>query len=320
MQTALFNKFDRKFKELERRTGGDPSRIEWLVRNCPDVRCLVGTLYFWHAEFSAHLIDRTHVEAYPWFISRYREYRERYFPRIQAVYGRLSLEALVQDEVNGIPAEEILYPEGPRADSETRFQYFMPGIRGEAEAIELVFHWAYNMSDGSAHEEELVRGVEAWEYFTETIGIDLAGIEERWAKLPRAIVPMSASAAPGDQRKARLLDLLDNASKAYVFGLPAAAVAICRAVCELVLKTYYVEGEAVGDSLIREVIPLAERRYEWLVALDLKRYVRFTNTIMHEGARPAAMSEVEDETVRQFLETIKTLIERGASAASNLAH
>jgi hypothetical protein len=111
-----------------------------------------------------------------------------------------------------------------------------------------------------------------------------------------------------------LFELLEEAAKAYVFGLPAASMAMCRAVCDMVLRTYCEPGECEGKSLGKKVIPMAEKRYEWLKELNLKGYVDFANKIMHEADR--SLTDKEDETVRQFLETIKTLIEQAPRAAT----
>ena len=44
-----FNEFDKKFQQLERRCGNDPSRIEWLVENNQEWRKIIRSLYPWEA-------------------------------------------------------------------------------------------------------------------------------------------------------------------------------------------------------------------------------------------------------------------------------
>lgn len=321
MQATLLNRFDRKFRELERRTGSDASKIEWLVKNSADIRRLVGTLYLWETEFKRYIFDETHVEVPTWFLSRFREYNKKYEPEIHRIYGKMMLLALAQDRVDGVPSEEIFRPEGRPYDSDHRFDYFDPATCDAVDAIEFVWHYVYETSDGSTRDkwldEELRRGVEAWDYFTETIGVDFSGVDHRWRKLPRALVPIGRPNPASNRQKAVLFELLREAAKAYVFGLPAASMAMCRAVCDTVLRTYCEPGECEGKSLGRKVIPMAEKRYDWLKTLNLKAQVDLANKVMHEADRP--LTDKEDETVRQFLETIKALIEQAPRPTTDQA-
>ena len=47
----------------------------------------------------------------------------------------------------------------------------------------------------------------------------------------------------GASEKGSLLHLLDDAVRAYVSGAPAAAIALCRAALEMVLKRHYGHGQ-----------------------------------------------------------------------------
>lgn len=315
-KTALFNEFDRKFRELKRRSGNDPSRIEWLVKNSPDVRRLVGALYFWERDFDSKLSQHRFLGDVPsWFIEPYKRYKERFAPEVGRVYGRLWLLTVFADGVDGIPAEEILNPVGspPPKDSDESDKdeiagWFTPGMGGGAEAVDSIIHWLWNMHDGSDHAEDLRTGLDAWDWFTETVGIDLPGIEERWGKLPRALIPTHVTRPAGTATRDGLVELLDDATKAYVFGLPAAAVAMCRAVCERVLKEFYF-GDDEREDTLGNLVFLAEKKYEHIKQMKLPRYIRLANDVMH-SYQGGQLSDNELEVVRQFLETTKALIEQ----------
>jgi hypothetical protein len=56
-------------------------------------------------------------------------------------------------------------------------------------------------------------------------------------------MPAHVSNEHGLTEKGSLNDLLDDAVRAYVFGAPAAAIAMCRAALEMVLKRHYGQGQ-----------------------------------------------------------------------------
>ena len=101
---------------------------------------------------------------------------------------------------------------------------------------------------------------------------------------------------------------------AYVYGLPKAAIAMCRAVLEIILKQFYLsadDGQQGEDDLnLAELIVLAERRYRRLEQLKLHQLRKRANEILHDYTESGPSSDDIDQTVHQFLETIKTLIEQ----------
>lgn len=312
---AGFNEFDQRFRYLERRAGNDPTRIAWLVRNSPEVLKLVGFLYFWEREFESKCAEHRFLSNVPrWFIDRYRTYKTRFGPEIQRVYGELWLLALIQDDVHGIPASVILSPGRPsppgKAPPGDVSGWFVPGEG--AEALDTVVHYLWQKyedhgADDPHLAERLRTGLDAWEWFTETVGIDLAAIERRWKTLPRTLIPSRVD--PGSDAGAQqgLMALLDDATRAYVFGLPAAAIAMCRAVCERVLREFYCPDRSQEDGL-STLIYLAEKQHSRIRDLQLRGLVQRANQVMHNYPG-GQVSEEELEIARRFLETAKTLIE-----------
>jgi hypothetical protein len=309
-----FNKFDQMFKLLERRSGNDPSRIAWLVKNDREVRQLVGTLYFWDAEFKVELAKQRFLRNVPrWFLESYKIYKDRFGSEVNKIYGSLILNAFGEDEVDGIPLSEILNPDCPHLpkngednDPDEILGWFVPGVGG-AETVDMVMDYVWNMHESSDHADDLRTGLDAWNWFTETVGVDLAGIEQRWMRLPRTLIPSDVERTTSAVGRDGLVELLDDATKAYIFGLPAAAVAMCRAICERVLKEFYFGKDQNGEKLGNLAI-LAEKKYEQIKDIKLGQYIALANNVMH-NYRGSQFSDNELEVVRQFLETTKTLIE-----------
>lgn len=302
----LFNKFDRAFTQLERRTGSDPSRIEWLIYNEATARRVVGTIYYLDRTFQAAHFRRPAMQVPPWFLHRYKNYRRRFAPAVDDAYGRLEFRAIDEGVVDGIPAEEIFAPRDPDLDGGDTY---IPGCG--AEDVDLIFRWVANMMDGSMWEKDLKRGIDAWSHFTDVVGIDLDGIEARWNSLPRTLIPSGGAGGAAAPATADVEGLLNQAMRAYVFGLPEAAMAMCRAVSELVLRRYYTttgDEEAEGRKL-GALIVIAERNFGRLKKLALKTHADSANGVLHRyraGQRP---SEERNQQVLSFLTTLQTLIE-----------
>ncbi|RWD01428.1 MAG: hypothetical protein EOS58_25465 [Mesorhizobium sp.] len=304
-----FNEFDRLFQELERWSGNDASRIEMLIKNSGDARRVVGSLYFWEHAFETERANGRFLRNVPgWFIGRYKLYKETFANEVNRIYGRLSFLALfpqANDEVDGIPASEILNPGGQPPSRTTSSAKPLDA----AKAVDSMVQWFWEV------EEDRREGVEAFDWFTETVGIDLAKIEERWEKLPRTLIPLHTEGPVEDGATGALIDLLDDATKAYVFGLPAAAVAMCRAVCDRVLREFYFTDGQEATKSLKKLAILAEKRFEHIGQLRLPFYIDKANEVMHRY-QGGQLSEAELEAVREFLETTKALIENAPQAPS----
>jgi hypothetical protein len=106
-----------------------------------------------------------------------------------------------------------------------------------------------------------------------------------------------------------LLHLLDDAVRAYVFGAPAAAIAMCRSALEMVLKRHYGHGQWENAKL-GQLVFLASKQYDFIEKASLRRLVKQGNLILHNYSQIDRLSEQEDQTIRLFLETVKFLIQR----------
>ena len=314
IELADFNRFNKDYEYLVRMTGKDASRIELLVQNNPDMRRLVGRLYYWDIDFKGQRRTLSFVAGVPdWFGDHYGTYRNKFAPEVDRVYGRFDLLARFgeSDEVDGIPAEEILHPGGrpPRSDQPGDFSaaFFLSA----AEAVEFVMSWVNETHADRDIHEELREGLDAWDYLTETIGVDLDAIERRWQKLPRALIPRHVSDNSASGSGDPLLELLSNAINAYLFGAYAAAIVVCRAVCEKVLKEHYLDEREYRDAdgrnePLKQLIYLAEEKFEHLRKLRLDHFREFANRVVHDYGR---VEGDEEDVVCDFLETAKTLIE-----------
>jgi hypothetical protein len=152
----------------------------------------------------------------------------------------------------------------------------------------------------------------ALNHLIDTVGLNLPSVFRRWRNVPVILMPAHVSKRYGASDKGSLLHLLDDAVQAYVFGAPAAAIAMCRAALDMVLKQHYGEGKWDRAGL-ETVVSLASKRFDFINENELKFLVRHANRILHDYVAVDRISPEDDRTIVVFLTTVKSLIERAPS-------
>jgi hypothetical protein len=211
-------------------------------------------------------------------------------------------------------------PEPPTAGGEPRdpnpeFDDSFDPIRHDGgAAIELGIRQLGEMASNyvqSDHAENRCRlALDAYDYLIETIGLNVQEVFRRWRKLPVVFMPAHVANRYGTNDKGSLLHLLDDAVRAYVFGAPAAAIAMCRAALEMVLKRHYGHGQW-EDKPLDDLIVLASYRYSKLVQKEkIDPFRKLANGILHKYDHVNRLSEEDERTVLNFFRTLKYLIQR----------
>ncbi len=113
----------------------------------------------------------------------------------------------------------------------------------------------------------------------------------------------------GASEKGSLLHLLDDTIRAYVFGAPAAAIAMCRAALEVVLKQHYLPDQQ-NNSDLSDLIILADKRYEFVQAGKIDPIRKKANGILHKYHDVERLSEEDERTILSYLKTLRFLIQR----------
>ncbi len=115
---------------------------------------------------------------------------------------------------------------------------FDPLEHDGGEALEMGIQY---LADREEHGDYIIENIgristSAYDYLTQTIGIDVPDVFRRWRKVPVTFMPTHVSNKHGLTEKGSLYALLDDAVRAYVCGAPAAAITMCRAALEMVLS------------------------------------------------------------------------------------
>jgi hypothetical protein len=142
-------------------------------------------------------------------------------------------------------------------------------------------------------------GSDAYDYLVKTIGLDIRSAFGRWRKVPVVFMPAHVSNRYGASDKGSLPHLLDDAVRAYVFGAPAAAIAMCRAAYHMV-KRHYTHEE------LENVIVLASRRFDY----SIKQLVGRANEVMHNYDNRRRLTAEDDRIILNFLATVKFFVEQ----------
>ena len=146
--------------------------------------------------------------------------------------------------------------------------------------------------------------------FLELTDLNLIAARNRAAVAPDILMPEHISTKLNNQEQIALYELLEQALNAFVFGSPAAAIALLRSVVELVLSEHY--GSRGRD--LQELIDNAKGLPKNARSDRLHKIRRAANQVLHysvadDGAVSAMRGEIAVENVLSFTTVVRDLIE-----------
>ena len=157
----------------------------------------------------------------------------------------------------------------------------------------------------------------ALKFLIEDIGIDLEEVFYRYHDVPNFLIPKHVSDKHGLTARDGLYGLLNDAIKAFVAGAPAASIAMCRAVLEIILKQHYVTDHTYKtrdgkerDLGLKDLIIYASERFDFIQRKRTDRLRVAGDAILHNLSTGRKITNEEEETILDFFKTIAFLIER----------
>lgn len=326
-QISEFEQFLLLFNQLQA-TAGTPSRFKTFYSESAPIRRAGDALesFLMRTDFERKKFHgpKRFLQVPANFENRWREFKEDWQPLLYDIIfaDLLPLLELEPDYDPEAKTDQLVSPD-PETDSN-----FDPMCHDGGAALDLgigyLEHEYECRKDGEFIDDERISnichiGLGAFEYLKNTIGLDLSDLFRRWRRVPVVFMPAAVSNAHGSE-KGSLHDLLDDAVRAYVCGAPAAAMAMCRAALEQTLKTHYLSRSDYiyktkknedREKGLRELISLAEKRYEHIVKKEALDYgIRLADNIMHNYSRERRLDQEDNRAIREFLVTLKTLIEK----------
>ncbi len=242
---TVFENYLLLFSELKRRTHDDPERIRWLWKQSKKLRNIGENIRRLHGDLERALV-RSHKligPVPPGFDEAFTDYRERY----QEIISGAWVDAFWDEGLESMNARKA-QTEDDQEESEERFviEEFDPEVDDAYEEFVRVIEYArlsVEIVESGGHDDPILinglsRGLGAWDFYRDPIGVDMEGIARRWKKVPHFFIPRHVLDRYGRSERGSLSHLLNDAIRAYVFGVPTAAIVMCRTVYEEFLKKH----------------------------------------------------------------------------------
>lgn len=309
----LYEEFIVRFNRLKDAAGGQPQRVLTFYKDSREIRDALRDLYMFLArtDLERRISEsKLVIPRAPGFLTAWKEYEAKW--RFEVSFPRYSLLADKQELWDDVEAEppSCTASDEPKDPDPELDETFDPRWHDGGAAIDL----GISSLEGEANSYDILGNqarltVGAYDYLSNTIGLDMRKVFRRWRKVPVVFMPAHVANHYRDSDKGSLPDLLDDAVRAYVFGATAAAIAMCRATLETVLKRHYGHGQW-GEKGLGELVALASYRFDFIQEGKIKPLVDAANRILHDYTRAASLTDEDDRTIISFLKTLKYLIER----------
>jgi hypothetical protein len=275
-------------RNLRERTGNNPSGARRALDKFPDLAYSIGRLREIYEQLNRHRrfgARRFVVQAHPEFQRAFKDYRDRWRRELQRMLNEdpgLGLKDIEPIEIDLGAPEEVTTPVETGSEGfgwEERWQ-FDP----ERDKLTEMLHWLQSVVRGTALDDWDDRAVEAVDWLEHSVGLDFDDIQRRWIEFPVIVVPQHVSDKYGPDQPRGLYGGLNQIRQAYIVGADFAAIAMCRAVTDLLIRDHYNNG-AEGD-----LTPLIRRteekpRFAFLRRFNLTAKVREANDILHQIGR-----------------------------------
>jgi hypothetical protein len=298
---SLFEEFLLYFETLKSVAKGEPCRVVTFSNESQAIKNAVNALqtFLVSTDFERRVFHgprKLLAQVPEHFEIAWGEYRSSWLPMIM--------------ELNDWDEDLSLAEwEGGSAWSSFWHSEFDPKYHDGGRWIAAGIEYLADLSDADHLDNDRQITIGALDYLTDTIGLDVSDVFQRWRKVPITFMPAHVSNKHGQTEKGSLYDLIDNAVRAYVCGAPAAAIAICRAALEMVLNDHYGKGQW-GKVKLGKMIVLASQRFDFVHEGRLRRLTNNANSILHSYSKTVRMSEEDEETILEFMKTVKFLIQR----------
>jgi hypothetical protein len=153
------------------------------------------------------------------------------------------------------------------------------------------------------------RAAGALKWIQETIGLDFSEVERRWKEFPVITVPKHVSDKHGIEDPYSLFGYLTQIRLAYMIGADLAAIAMCRAVTEILIRVHYNQDDKTD---LMTLIKSTQKRREGSVLRDrnIVAKVQAANDILHVNKGDIEHRDRSRALIRDWVEALQELIVR----------
>jgi len=192
------------------------------------------------------------------------------------------------------------------------FEFFDPDWHSAADHFAgILEHLKFKADDGEF--PFFSRAVEALEWFKNTVGLDFASIEERFKEFPVLVIPKHVSDKHGPDEPRSLYAYLNDVRRAYVTGADLAAIAMCRACTEILMRRHYNrDDETKLTRLVKDT--QQKREFQHLRAHNLVLKIEDANSLLHSNQQDITTKERERQLIRDWVTALQDMIARAPVA------
>lgn len=306
---AHLETFTALFTQLKRRVKDSPITLAWLSEQRGDIRQLAVMVEDTASKIRKDRATKPSKHSFvpSGFTSAWRDYEQRFALPLKAIataenakqtekyLSELSaIAAKRNQDMDTLLREVIEKIEAHKKPGDS----FDPTEDDPASLIEGIFLTFEDVvSSGILSDVSADKAIGAWDFFETTLGLDHREIYNRWKRVPELLIPSHALRA--DPRP--IVELYNEAVRAYVFGNKIASIAMCRALLEHVLEEHY----HINDENLEKVIAKAESAYPQLRKQKMQRKRVLANRMMHDYENQA---EMQEQSVIEFLKTLQAVV------------
>lgn len=305
--------FVKHFQLLSDRTGNSPHNLHRALDRDENLAASIRELdRIWRMLEEHRRISKRRfiVQVDPKFWKALKEYSMKW---TSSLHSLLDWEA--KREGRETPTEFIErllaeLPDAPAdntgADSIDGDWDFEPDTHSAASHVKTVIEYL----EGRIEDEPwFSRALGAFTWFTGTVGLDFEHIETGFKQFPVLVVPEQVSNKHGIEDPRSLFAYLSNVRICYVAGADLAAIAMCRACTEILLRYHYnYDDETKLTRLAEETQKKPE--FAFLRNYNLAEKIEEANRLLHFGKSRFQGSDPVRALVLQWVQVLQEVIAR----------
>jgi hypothetical protein len=248
--------------------------------------------------------------------SRREQRRKQREKQIAALWLKELLDVLHDPPRGAIESEAA---EGPRS--------FDPSRDSAADSImHAEYFFELNQDNDWAYMQQFIdyRASEAFDWIHEAKGLNLREIERRIKEFPDFIVPQHVSDHYGVEAPHGLFAYLSQVRLAYIVGADLAAIALCRSVTELLIRSHYAgdipdASNSRGPRLRWLIEQLQDRDdFKFLRGFNLVAKVNEANDILHQAATDIEHRDRARGLLTEWVRVLEEMIDKAPASASTV--
>jgi uncharacterized protein with HEPN domain len=151
------------------------------------------------------------------------------------------------------------------------------------------------------------------------VGLDFNKLQVRWNKIDLILVEKHVSEKHSLDDPRGLFVYLDQIRLAHVIGADLAAIAMCPATTELLLRRHYAPLSGEDDKL-HSLITVVEKKFKFLKDHNLRDKVKEANDILHNVALADNVREFPRRyvvLVREWVKSLQKMIHEAPGGSSD---